>query len=174
MINSPIKITRVAKADIDKLQTLSRKTFIEAFSSANTPEDMESYTKIAFAKNQLEKEISNPESEFYFAMLEEKAIGYLKINYGKAQSELSNTNSLEIERIYVTGDHQGQKIGQMLFEKACTITRNKGFDYIWLGVWDKNTRAIHFYQKNGFIRFDTHTFKLGNDIQTDIMMKLKV
>jgi ribosomal protein S18 acetylase RimI-like enzyme len=43
--------------------------------------------------------------------------------------------------------------------------------YVWLGVWEKNARAIRFYEKNGFVAFDKHLFKLGDEEQTDIMMK---
>ncbi|MNF16430.1 Protease synthase and sporulation negative regulatory protein PAI 1 [compost metagenome] len=43
--------------------------------------------------------------------------------------------------------------------------------YIWLGVWEENKRALRFYEKNGFTVFDKHIFRLGNDEQTDLMMK---
>lgn len=43
-----------------------------------------------------------------------------------------------------------------------------------LGVWEHNHRALRFYEKNGFIAFGTHIFQLGNDQQTDILMKKSV
>ena len=66
----------------------------------------------------------------------------------------------------------GKKLGQALYEKAIQIANEKKVQYLWLGVWEKNNKAIQFYKKNGFVQFDTHIFKLGNDEQTDIMMKL--
>jgi ribosomal protein S18 acetylase RimI-like enzyme len=45
---------------------------------------------------------------------------------------------------------------------------------IWLGVWEKNHNAIGFYTKNGFITFDKHLFLLGDDQQTDLLMKLEI
>ena len=54
------------------------------------------------------------------------------------------------------------------------IAMNINAMYIWLGVWEKNTKAIRFYKKNGFIEFDKHIFNLGNDEQTDIMMKFRL
>jgi ribosomal protein S18 acetylase RimI-like enzyme len=96
----------------------------------------------------------------------------LKLNFGEAQTELKNNTSLEIERIYVLKEFHGQNMGQLLYYKALEIATKYRIKEIWLGVWEKNKRAISFYKKNGFIEFDTHIFKLGNDEQIDIMMKL--
>ncbi len=62
----------------------------------------------------------------------------------------------------------------MLYEKAIQIAMNTDVEYVWLGVWEENPRAISFYKKNGFIEFDRHIFRLGNDEQTDLMMRLEL
>jgi ribosomal protein S18 acetylase RimI-like enzyme len=98
----------------------------------------------------------------------------LKINFGKSQTDLQQENAIEVERIYILNEFQGKKIGQLLFDKAIQISIQEKADYIWLGVWEENVRAIKFYLKNGFVEFDKHIFKLGNDEQTDIMMKLEL
>jgi ribosomal protein S18 acetylase RimI-like enzyme len=106
------------------------------------------------------------------ARLEDTIIGYLKINTGLSQTEIVEGNALEIERIYVSKDFHGKKVGQALYNKAIAIAIEKNVDYVWLGVWENNLRAIGFYRKNGFEEFDKHIFRLGNEEQTDIMMKL--
>ena len=78
---------------------------------------------------------------------------------------------MEIERIYVKSSHHGKKVGQLLYSKALDIAFLKDKKYIWLGVWEENKRAVNFYKKNGFEEFDKHIFRLGNDEQTDLMMK---
>ena len=120
------------------------------------------------------EELTDQNSEFYFAKIEDKIIGYLKINFGASQTELKDNKALEIERIYVPKEYHGKKVGQILYDKAIEIANQNKSDYVWLGVWEENTRAINFYKKNGFIEFDKHIFKLGYDEQTDIMMKLKL
>ena len=102
----------------------------------------------------------------------EMVIGYLKINTGDAQTEIQDSQTLEIERIYVLKEFHGKKVGQLLYEKAIQIATGLKVNYIWLGVWEQNLRALQFYKKNGFLAFDKHMFKLGNDEQIDIMMKL--
>jgi ribosomal protein S18 acetylase RimI-like enzyme len=91
---------------------------------------------------------------------------------GLSQTELKDNDALEIERIYVLKDFHGKKVGQLLFDKAITIAKAKHVAYVWLGVWEENKRALQFYTKNGFVEFDQHVFVLGDEAQTDIMMKL--
>ncbi len=167
-----ILITPIDLLDIEKLQAISRSTFKQTFSEHNNAADMEAYLNNSFSKEKLWSEINNPNSEFYFAQDGEKVVGYLKVNTGNAQTELKDLSAFEIERIYVDQSYLGKKVGQLLFNKAIQIATAKNVAYIWLGVWEENHRALAFYTKNGFIPFDKHIFKLGNDEQTDIMMKL--
>ncbi len=169
-----MKITRITTNEIDQLQKIGRQTFYETFSTGNTQENMQKYLDERFSIEKLTAELNDKNAIFYFAQLENKIVGYLKINFGDSQTELKDDKSLEIERIYVLKEFQGKKIGQILYDKAIEIAKQKDADYIWLGVWEENPRAIKFYKKNGFIEFDKHIFKLGNDEQTDIMMKLKL
>ncbi|MDY0779426.1 GNAT family N-acetyltransferase [Tenacibaculum sp. IB213877] len=167
-----IEIRKVVPNEIDQLQKIGIQTFLEAFSSENSEENMNSYLEKSFSTQKLKTELKDKNSEFYFALENKTVVGYLKINLGQSQTEIKEENAIEIERIYVLKEFYGKKIGQLLFEKAMEISRQKKVDYIWLGVWEENLRAIHFYQKNGFVVFDKHIFKLGDDIQTDLMMKL--
>jgi len=169
-----ITIKKVTTSEIIELQEIGKKTFLETFSSDNSQENMDKYLKEKFSSDKLYEELNNKKSEFYFAVLQNKVIGYLKINFGDSQTELQSKKMLEIERIYVLKAFHGKKIGQILYQKALDIAKEKKAEYLWLGVWEKNYRAINFYKKNGFIPFDKHIFILGNDKQTDIMMKVKV
>lgn len=167
-----VEIKKIDLSDIKQLQIIGKQTFLEAFSEGNSKENMQRYLEEGFTVDKLTTELTNPDSQFYFAILDKKVIGYLKINFGAAQTELKDPKSLEIERIYVLNAFLGKKVGQILFDKAYDIARQINAEYLWLGVWEKNPRAIQFYKKNGFIEFDKHIFKLGDDEQTDIMMKL--
>lgn len=169
-----IEIKRASSSDLTLLQNIGRQTFSETFSENNTEENMKKYLEEGFSVEKLTAALNNPDSEFYFAFLENNVIGYLKINHGQSQTELKNERAMEIERIYVLKDFHGKNIGQLLYQKAIDIASVKKVDYVWLGVWEENFRAINFYKKNGFVEFDKHIFVLGNDEQTDIMMRLKM
>ena len=169
-----IDILKVTIDNIDQLQKIGRQTFFETFASGNTKENMNSYLDEGFSVAKLTTELNDNNAAFYFATLDDNVIGYLKLNFGQSQTELQDEKAVEIERIYVLKDFHGKNVGQLLYDKAIQIARQKCADYVWLGVWEENPRAINFYKKNGFIEFNKHVFKLGNDEQTDIMMKLKL
>ncbi len=169
-----IQLKQASLSDLNTLQILGKQTFAETFTETNTAENMNAYLEESFNTKQLTKELSDRNSIFFIAYDKGKGIGYLKVNSGEAQLELKAQNSLEIQRIYVLKEYLGKAVGQLLFEKALTIAREKKIDFIWLGVWEKNPRAISFYKKNGFVEFDKHSFQLGDDLQTDILMKLQL
>jgi ribosomal protein S18 acetylase RimI-like enzyme len=169
-----MKIRKVNIQDIEKLKKIGKLTFAETYSSDNSKEDMQKYLEEEFSTEKLKKELTDKDAEFYFAELDDKVIGYLNANYGQSQTEMKGENALEIERIYVQKEFHGKKVGQILYDKAIELAKEKNVEYVWLGVWEQNPRAIRFYEKNGFVAFDKHIFQLGNDEQTDIMMKLKL
>ncbi len=166
------EIKKIGLDQLVPLQEIGRKTFYDTFFESDSEESMKAYLATSFSTQKLTAELENPHSEFYLATQNEVVIGYLKINFGPAQTELQDGNSLEIERIYVRQDYHGKKVGQLLFEKAIAIAKDNSCSYVWLGVWEENHRALQFYSKNGFVAFDRHIFVLGEEEQTDIMMKL--
>lgn len=167
-------IKQIGIKEIAQLQAIGRQTFAETFAESNSAENMAKYLEEAYAHEKLSSELMNPNSEFYLASLDNEIIGYLKLNFGAAQTEIKDNNALEIERIYVAKAFHGQKFGQLLYNKAIEIAKAKNVHYVWLGVWEENHKAIQFYTKNGFKAFDKHIFILGADVQTDIMMKLEL
>ena len=169
-----ISIIKANLQDIEKLQKIGRQTFFETFSESNSEENMQKYLDGGFSIEKLTTELTDTNAEFYFAVLDEEVIGYLKLNFGDSQTELKDNKALEIERIYVSKEFHGKSVGQLLYDKAIEVAKQKNVNYVWLGVWEENPRAISFYKKNGFVEFDKHIFKLGNDEQIDIMMKLNL
>ena len=170
-----MKIIAVQPDDDQTLLDISYQTFYESFGPPiNTEEDIQDYLSKHFTLEQINKELQNSNSEFYFAVLETQIVGYIKVNYGNAQTENIAGNTLEIERIYVIEGLRGKKIGLSLLEKALVLAQQKLAEFVWLGVWKENKRAIKFYLKNSFVAFDEHQFVLGTSVQTDLMMKRKL
>lgn len=169
-----LQLLKATASHVEILRQLSITTFIDTYAQYNTEENMRHYIETEFSTEKLLSDINNPSVGFYFAMETKESAGYIKINYAASQTDLNDTHSLELERIYVLKEHQGKKIGQFLLEAARTIAVENNLDYLWLGVWDKNTNAQKFYAKNGFTAFGTHDFMLGDDRQRDILLKLPV
>lgn len=167
-----IRIRKATINDCESLLEIGKITFSETFASTNSEGNMKDYLAKNFSKANLTLEINNPLSEFYLAFLEKRVIGFLKVNFGKAQTEIQDEKGIELERIYVLNEFHGKKIGQLLLDKALQIARNNESQYLWLGVWENNFKALKFYEKNWFYVFDKHIFTLGTDEQTDLLMKI--
>ncbi len=166
-----VSITRIGAHELPQLRAISIKTFTDSFGSLNTAENMNSYINSAFAEKKLQDEIDDTFSEFYFCRENDQVIAYMKVNFGSAQTDFRNDSSLEIERIYVDKAYQGKKIGALLMDFVHQIARERKKDSIWLGVWEHNAGAIRFYERNGFQVIGKHDFMLGNDRQTDLIMR---
>ena len=167
-----IEFKKCTLTDLDVLREFAADIFYKTFADLNTPENMEAYLKTAFSAEQIRAELLNENSAFYFAYADGKLAGYFKLNAAGAQTELNDSDALELERIYAAPEFHGRGVGQALMDKALTIAREQGKSYVWLGVWEKNEKAIRFYSKNGFYKISTHTFVIGDDAQTDYIMRL--
>ena len=149
--------------DTDTLLRLSYRTFYEAFEAQNTAENMKAYSDSAFTAEKIRKELSHPDSRFYFTYSAETLAGYLKVNINSAQSEPMGPDALEVERIYVLQEYHKQGLGKALLNYAHDIARQLNKNKIWLGVWEKNENAIGFYKKQGFKKSGSHSFFMGDD-----------
>ena len=168
-----IVIKSVQLDEVELLKNVARTAFAQTFTDHNQPENVEKYLDESFTIEKLSEELNNKNSQFFFALVDNEPVGYLKVNIGAAQTELKDDGGMELQRIYVLQDYHGKSVGQALFEKAKSLAIEGNYPYLWLGVWEENHRALNFYRKNGFVPFDKHIFKMGDEEQTDWMMKLE-
>jgi diamine N-acetyltransferase len=155
--------------DVEFLCQISVKTFIETYGEQNTPENLQKYLEERFNKKQISDEILTEKTIFLLVELHDQTIGYAKMRVNLVENP--DPKSLEIERIYIEKAFHGQKMGAILMQKCIDVSRKKGYQSLWLGVWEYNPKAISFYEKWGFEIYGTHIFQLGDDAQTDYLMK---
>lgn len=167
-------IKPITTSDVEKLQKVSRETFKATFDPYTAPNDMVRFLEEDYETVKLVKEIENPNSRFYFLMVQNEIAGYLKINVGDAQTEHLRENALEVERIYLRSNFQHRGLGNVLLDFAEKTAREEGKDYMWLGVYEKNAPAQHFYKRHGFSKVSQHTFQVGSDPQTDWLLVKKL
>ncbi len=166
-----MEIKRCTADDVKRLRDICCRTFTETFASQNTKEDMERFLSESFSEERLTDELSDPDSFTYIAYEQGEPVGYLKLNIGAAQTEEGFENSLEVQRIYLVSDVKGRGFGTQLIRFSEEKARALALGYIWLGVWEYNHPALKFYKKLGFEQFSQHTFVLGDDRQTDLLMR---
>ncbi|WP_124222607.1 GNAT family N-acetyltransferase [Aquisalibacillus elongatus] len=157
--------------DLYELQDISRETFYETFKDQNSEENMKAYLDKAFHLGELQKELSNESSEFFFVYVDHQLAGYLKVNVDDAQSENMDDDSFEIERIYIKNGYQGHGLGKYLLNQAIEMTLERHKTKVWLGVWEENDHAIQVYKRIGFVQTGAHTFYMGDEEQTDFIIE---
>jgi ribosomal protein S18 acetylase RimI-like enzyme len=171
MGNSTLNIRRARIEDANLLVELGAQTFADTFTEDNTPEDMSSYLAASFNLETLTAELADPLSIFYIAEADGAAAGYAKIHSGKASNGVEGQKPIELVRLYVSRKYLGHGVGQALMQRCIDEAREMGFQTIWLGVWERNNRALAFYRKWDFREVGEHIFQLGSDSQRDILMQ---
>lgn len=165
-----ITIRKCDEHDLQTLQEISIETFNDTFLEQNSPELVKDYLEKAFNAEQLKTELAAPSSQFFFLHRQKEVAGYLKVNIGEAQSEDMGPDAFEIERIYIRKNFLKQGLGKYLLAQAMELAENYNKNKVWLGVWEKNENAISFYEKMGFVQTGAHSFYLGKEKQTDLIM----
>ena len=171
MQNSTLSIRRARVEDANLLAELGAQTFAETFTEDNTPEDMAAYLTASFNHEKLTEELTDPLSIFFIAEVDGNAAGYAKMHSGEALDGIEGQKPIELVRLYVSRKWLGRRVGQALMQRCIDEAREMGFQTIWLGVWERNNRALAFYRKWDFWEVGEHVFQLGSDPQRDILMQ---
>lgn len=167
----PLRFEKAGPAHLELLRDMSIRTFRDTYEAYNTEEDMRHHIATVFHPDRFLEEMADDRIGYHIAFLDDAPVGYIRVNSSGAQSDVNDPMSLELERIYVVKEQQGRRFGDQLILKTFGLAREAGLEYVWLGVWKKNEKAIRFYERMGFTIFGTHDFMLGNDPQSDWLMK---
>lgn len=168
-----INIRHGGIADASVLTELAYKTFWDAFAHhpKNAPADLNHYMRQAFNLEQITTELADENSIFLIADIDGRAAGYAKLILGSTEEGITAERPIELSRLYSHQEYLGKGVGQNLMDACFDRARVDDHDVMWLGVWEYNPRAQRFYEKNGFRIVGRHTFQLGTDPQTDLLMQ---
>jgi ribosomal protein S18 acetylase RimI-like enzyme len=165
-----ITIRPAGSTDAATLAALAARTFVETFSAGNTPEDVASYVGKSFGETRQAAEIADPDRVTLVADAGGALVGYAQLRPSPPPSGLPPGPSIELQRFYVDRPAHGSGLGQRLMAEVMAAAAGRGAALVWLGVWERNPRAIRFYEKCGFADAGSQTFVLGSDPQTDRVM----
>ena len=165
-----IQIRRATITDAAVIRDLGERTFRATYAQFNPANLMDEYVAESFTVNKMREELEGEGEYFFLATADDAVCGYAKLRAGESPDGVVAKRPVELERIYVDGAYHGTGVGRLLMEAALSHARNAGFDRIWLGVWDRNERAVAFYLKWGFSVAGSKVFQFGSDPQTDLLM----
>jgi len=171
MAAADIEVRYATAEDAALLADLGARTFRETFSAENTPQDMAAYLSASFSANRQAAELADPRSVFFIAEVDAQAVGYAQLHASEPAEGVTGERPIELVRIYTLQEWAGRGVGPRLLEACIAEAQGREHDVLWLGVWERNLRAQGFYRKWGFVEVGAHTFQLGSDPQTDLVMQ---
>ena len=154
------------------LAEIGAETFYDSFAADNTSADMAAYISTSFSPAKQAVELAESQSKFLIAEISNEVVGYAHLRFSSAPKVIVGQKPMEIVRFYVRKPWIGKGSGKHLMKGCLQEAKAMGCDVVWLGVWEKNLRAIAFYRKWGFIEAGEQTFQLGDDLQQDFLMSL--
>lgn len=166
-----IEIRQASAEDADLIAVLGTTAFYEAYFEQDTPHDLADYITKSFAPEKIRAEIEHPDAMFFIIFRNEKAVGYAKLRNEERHESIKNENAVELQRIYILERVFSTGIGEKLLNHCIETARIKGFETIWLGVWEENRRAQKFYAKHGFKRAGTLTFPYGESVGINFVLE---
>ena len=170
----PITIRELTRADIPQLQELAIRIYRDTFSGQNSEANMEAFLAKDYSVESFEGEFDEKGSSYFFACDGERPVGYLRLRYSTEAEGHLGKNTIELHRIYIDVKYQGHGLGKLLMEFALDRAALLKVDWLWLGVWEHNPRAQRFYASWGFERFGEHIFQMGDEAQTDWLLKKRI
>ena len=168
---SPFVIRRATIADAGSLAQLAAHTFAETFAPDNKPEDIEDHLRSAYGLAQQTTEIEDAEVITLLAHREQALVGFAQVRRKAVPRCVMGEHPVELHRFYVLRAQHGTGLGAGLLQAARTAARELGGHRMWLGVWERNARALAFYRKAGFVEVGNHVFMVGCDPQTDLVLE---
>jgi diamine N-acetyltransferase len=160
--------------DVMELREVAIATYHDTFAVYNTPANMEAYFNNAYSQISLTNEFTEPGSKLFLAIADGKIIGFVRLRECDEVKDILGDNTVELQRLYVLTAWQGKSVGNELIKAALTYAVDRKYDWIWLGVWERNFNAQKFYMRYGFEKFSEHTFWQGDDPQIDWLLKKKL
>ena len=163
-------IRPATSGDVEIVADLSARTFVSAYKTMLPDEALGDFVDSAFSQNKIREEMDIPGSHFLLAYEGETLVGYAFLREAGPPTGVTGAKPVELARIYFEGHVTGKGYGSMLMNACIDRAIQAGYDVLWLGVWERNERAIRFYEKRGFVQVGSLPFVFGDQLHTDLVM----
>lgn len=161
-------------SDAATLAALAERTFRETFAADNSGENINLHCAQKFGAGIQGEEISDPQLTTLLADVDSELVGFAQLRVAHAVACIKGDRPAELHRIYVASAWQGRGVASEMMRAVYAAAARAGCDCIWLGVWERNPRAIAFYRKCGFSVVGDHVFMLGQDRQRDLILAMRL
>jgi ribosomal protein S18 acetylase RimI-like enzyme len=169
---SAITIRDATDGDAEFIAAIGREVFSHAFGYSLSEEDLQTYLQESYTEALISEEIKDPLKHLMVACNHaNKVLGFVQLTKGSSEPCVEDAeNPIELQRLYVHHESHGLGIGKVLIQRAEKVAIAQGYKTMWLGVWEDNHKAQKVYGKAGFVHVGEHDFKMGDCIQTDLIL----
>ncbi len=169
-----VTIREATQADLSAILDVAIASYEDTFAAFNTRENMDAFYAENYTLARFASEFNEPHSILFVACRNDQIVGFVRLRISHEADEYLDGSAIELQRLYIHPAHQGIRAGALLMQRSLEYGVAHRFDWIWLGVWEKNFKAQSFYAKQGFVRFSEHVFQMGDDPQIDWLLKRKL
>jgi ribosomal protein S18 acetylase RimI-like enzyme len=169
-MQAAIRIRQAQDDDALALSVLAEETVRAAFAESNTAGNMQLHCAANYGQAVQLAEIREPSRETWVAETDNRLVAYVQLRLDATSSLVCGERPVEIQRFYVDASHHGTGLAHHLMEHVLARAEAAGSAALWLGVWERNPRALAFYRKWGFDVVGEHIFNVGDDPQRDLVM----
>ena len=160
-------IVRGAVGDAAKLAEFAARTFADTFASDNNPEDLQTHLETNYGIEQQSAELTDPNVTTVLARLDGALMAYAQVRQSAPPPCVTHASPIELHRFYVDRKAHGTGLASSLMLEVHRAVHEFGGRHIWLGVWERNARAMAFYRKARFVDVGSQFYMVGPDKQVD-------
>ncbi|MGB7739438.1 MAG: GNAT family N-acetyltransferase [Steroidobacteraceae bacterium] len=165
---SDVVIRRGAASDAAGLAAFAARTFAEAFGDDTGADDMQAHLAATYGPDLQARELVDPAVITLLALQDSRIVAYAQVRWNEAPPAcVTLPAAVELQRFYADRSMRGTELTLRLMQRALDAARELGGRYAWLGVWERNARAMAFYRKAGFDEIGCTHYVVGADRQTD-------
>jgi len=114
------------------------------------------YLENNFTHQQFSEELTDTNAALFLIFNEHTPVGFLKLNIDKGYENFSDTEALELERIYFIKSASNLGLGKATISFVKDYAKQKSKSIIWLKAMD-SALSVEFYKKQGFTIHSDYT-----------------
>ena len=161
--------------DLADYRKVAIQTFADAYQHKTDQENFEKYIAESFSEEKLTTDLSDVNAVILLLRNEaQQVIGYAKLRCDRSTPFVPSDDAMELERIYLLKEWWGGGLGARLLDYCEKYAAGKGFQWIWLCVWNENDAAIRFYQRQGWEPCGEKDFQFGDEIHKDPIFRKRI
>ena len=164
---SNLAIRPAVPEDAPRLAAFAAQAFSHTYRGLDDPQEIADYVAEHFQPAVMAAVIADPACTTLLAWLGEQLAGYAIVKAAPVPACVTGPDPVWLWRLYLGEGFIGQGLGARLMRAVHAEARRRDKATLWLSVYDRNVRAVEFYERFGFAKVGGKEFLFGGRIYVD-------